>query len=160
LNFESLAEASILDTVKSSHNLEIWRNHLRTHGLKCTKAREIILDVLESGPCLQSVDEIVQKISEILPENAPDWTTVYRSLIKFEEVGLLRSAHLGDGHKRYELVTPDGRHHHHVICRSCQSVRPLPSCALSVVEKGLEQEGYSNLSHQLEFFGVCPACTI
>jgi Fur family ferric uptake transcriptional regulator len=62
---------------------------------------------------------------------------------------------------RYELAENQAgdHHHHHLICKVCQRVEPVDACAVSKLEKNIVAEyGYADVSHRLEFFGVCPQC--
>jgi Fe2+ or Zn2+ uptake regulation protein len=85
--------------------------------------------------------------------------TVYRSLARFHELGLVSQIDLGDGVTRYEMIDPSGHHHHHFICSQCQKIEPLTLCEVETQEHALTAAGYTGLSHRLEFFGICPACS-
>ena len=57
----------------------------------------------------------------------------------------------------YERTYPE-HHHHHVICRVCGKMEPLPGCQAAFFENIAGKLGYTDLTHVLEVFGVCPAC--
>ena len=85
-------------------------------------------------------------------------TTVYRTLqamAEADEVDVLRTA---DGEAAYRRC---GRsHHHHVVCRGCGRTEEVEGPA---VERWAEQvaaaHGYTEITHTVEVFGRCPACT-
>lgn len=60
---------------------------------------------------------------------------------------------------RYECIF-DRHHHHHIVCRTCGKIENVEACILGELEKMLAQKGYTDLSHSLEFFGVCESCRV
>lgn len=126
---------------------------LRKARLKITSPRQHILHLLthEHGPF--TMEELHQRLAV----NACDLVTVYRCLATLEEVGLVRRCDFGDGSCRYEF--DDGEHHHHhLICRHCKKVETLDICLVEGLERDVQTRGYTQVSHTLEFFGICPTC--
>jgi Fur family transcriptional regulator, ferric uptake regulator len=134
-------------------NSEFILESLKKHNLKATGPRKAILKVLigEHGPF--TAEEIHHRITKKIC----DLATVYRCVINMEKVGLLRKCDFGDGTARYEMVE-DGHHHHHVICTSCKKVEPLADCNLENINRFAQKKGFSNVTHSLEFFGLCKDC--
>ncbi len=124
---------------------------LRAARLKITLPRQQILRILttEHGPF--TMEELHQRV-----KNACDLVTVYRCLAVLEDVGLVRRCDFGDGSCRYEFH--QGSHHHHLICRRCRKIETLDICLIEELERDVRQKGYEDVSHALEFFGICPAC--
>lgn len=91
-------------------------------------------------------------------ESGLDLVTVYRTLATFTDLKLLQKVDLGDNVQRYELQSTDGSHHHHFVCNECHKVEALDSCEIRAQEKRLTDLGYGELTHRLEFFGICPDC--
>jgi Fur family ferric uptake transcriptional regulator len=89
-----------------------------------------------------------------------DFATVFRFIGLLEKKHWIKRHAWGDRHLRYELQEEDGHdHHHHLICRVCGKVRIIAHCLIEQMQAKLERESaYRELSHSLEFFGVCPAC--
>ena len=133
---------------------------LQDLGLRLTKPREAMIHAILDLHRPFTTDELHTHLKQLKPSDKTDLATVYRSLSKFYEAGLLTSCHFGDGLLRYELTSSDGSHHHHIICTKCQKIEPLKTCLVQVQEKSLKKMGYKNLSHKLEFFGVCKTCII
>lgn len=127
---------------------------LKQAGLKVTQPRVAILSVLrdEHGPF--TVEELKARI----PTKTCDLVTLYRSLPALEKAGLVRRCDFGDGPVRYEYQGEDGHHHHHVICRKCKKVTSLDHCLIENLEKGLQKQGFSDITHSLEFFAICEEC--
>lgn len=138
---------------KGSSSIE---SRLREAGLKVTPARIEIFRCLSSQHRLMTIDEISHDLKARMP-SPPDWATVYRTIVTFETEGLVSSSEFGDGVTRYEIKHAN-EHHHHVICRVCRSIEPLEDCSLKTIESKLQKTGYTDLSHRLEFFGICSLC--
>jgi Fur family transcriptional regulator, ferric uptake regulator len=139
--------------VKESVEKQI-QDRLKAANLKLTPARLSLLAILtnEHGPF--TLEDLHKKSGR----RKFDFATVYRSLTAFEREGLVRRCDFGDGQVRYEWVHVSSKHHHHVICRGCRSVQSFENCVVEELEKQLKKLGYSDISHSLEFFGVCSAC--
>jgi Fur family ferric uptake transcriptional regulator len=130
---------------------------LRKAGLKVTKARLAILDLLarEHGPF--TIDEMREHLSRRKSFGRCDLVTIYRCISKFESLGMISRCDFGDGVLRYELVHGD-HHHHHIICRSCKKIEALPRCPVEDKAFKVPKTGFRDVSHRLEFFGICPDC--
>jgi Fe2+ or Zn2+ uptake regulation protein len=126
---------------------------LRDHQHRVTEPRKAILTVLtrEHGPF--TAEELHAKMAN----GMCDLVTVYRCLAAMEEINLVRRCDFGDGSYRYEFNTGE-HHHHHIVCRSCHKVETLELCVADGLERMARQMGYSNVTHILEIFGICPAC--
>jgi Fur family ferric uptake transcriptional regulator len=122
-------------------------------GLRRTQPRIAILKALiaEHGPF--SVDEL----REFTLLDGIDRVTVYRVLTAFEELGLVRRCEFGDGTSRYEFAG-GGHHHHHVICKKCRKTENVDECIPEAIIQRVRKLGYDDVSHTLEFFGVCKTC--
>ena len=131
---------------------------LREKKLKVTRPRKLLLELLieEHGPF--TTEELHRKLNTRDKTLKCDLVTVYRSLSSFEAIGLVSPCQFGDNSVRYEFRSPSGEHHHHVICRKCRKVETLDGCFLGNAAKTLSKKGYTDLSHVLEVFGICPAC--
>jgi Fur family ferric uptake transcriptional regulator len=141
---------SIHDT-EMAHALD----RMREAGQRITGARRSILRMLidEHGPF--GAEEVHRR----LPEGECDLVTVYRTLTAMEELGLVRRCDFGDGTYRYEF-NHAGHHHHHVICRVCRKVRVIDVCVVDALERIAQEMGYTDVTHTLELFGVCPECQV
>jgi Fur family transcriptional regulator, ferric uptake regulator len=84
-------------------------------------------------------------------------TTVYRLLGKMVQEGLAQIALFEDGITRYELARA---HHHHVICRKCKRVEDITVAGdLRQEERRIARRThFRNVSHELDFYGVCSTC--
>lgn len=122
-----------------------------------TKGARIVLEALEQSKDLASAQDIYGQL-RATGDKAPGLTTVYRSLESLVSLGFVQSVDLGDGEKRYEVVTP-GEHHHHLICEECNQSNHLDQCLVEELEDGIRTKyGFSIKSHVLEIFGTCANC--
>ncbi len=124
--------------------------------MKLTQQRSQLLKILLHHPEPISADEVFKKFDN--KSGGMDLVTIYRILKKFEDGGLVSRLEFGDGVARFELILESGHHHHHVICRSCQRVEPLHLCDLAPHIQMVESMGYEQVSHRLDFFGICSKC--
>ncbi|MEX2666818.1 Fur family transcriptional regulator [Candidatus Uabimicrobium amorphum] len=123
---------------------------LRKAKLSNTKIRKSILEFLIQNHGPFSIEEIHQKISNC------DSTTVYRCIKKFEKHEIVEKCDFGDNISRYEYKCLE--HHHHIMCRSCHKIEIVKYCFVKEMEKILMMQGYKDVSHKLEFFGICQDC--
>jgi Fur family ferric uptake transcriptional regulator len=86
-------------------------------------------------------------------------TTVYRTLMLFARMELVRQIRLPNKFSYFVLNAPDGRLDY-LICRRCGAVTELPPvAALLALEQEMQHaRGYIGVYHELEVYGICPAC--
>ena len=89
--------------------------------------------------------------------NLVDKGEVAEKKAAFETLGLVRRSYLHNGTCLYELTSGNARRYH-VVCKACGRTDPLDFTFTSDAEQKLQDQGYAQISHVLEFFGVCPAC--
>ena len=88
-----------------------------------------------------------------------DTATVYRTLMLFMEVEVIRQVSLPNKISYFVLNFP-GESSHFLVCRCCGEIDEMPA---SESVAGMEREisaatGYDVLYHELVFFGLCPIC--
>lgn len=140
---------------KYDNDTEEFRLILNSHSQKITKPRLEILKILKSNHKPLTISEISGK----LIDDSIDLATVYRTMNLFEELNIVSLIDFKDEFKRYELIY-DRHHHHHIVCRNCKKVENVETCILDNIEKFLSKKGYSEITHSLEFFGICGECRI
>ncbi len=91
-------------------------------------------------------------------------TTVYRHLSTLAEQGAVDVVHNGEGESQYRLCgvsqgsadQPDA-HHHHVVCRQCgRSVEVSGPEVEAWAARVAAAAGFTEVTHTLEVFGLCP----
>lgn len=107
---------------------------------------------------MQAVGQLVHATPDQVAEAVPevDLTTVYRTLEKLEDIGLLAHTHLGHGAPSYRLATDD---HIHVVCHRCSSVLDAPAGLVDDLARTLiEQRGFVLDRSHFTVFGTCADC--
>ena len=123
---------------------------------RTTWQKTAVLEELENTQEFVSAQELHQKIT--VSGKKLGLTTVYRALTEMVEQGMADSLSISDGEMRYRICTPE--HHHHLICRVCGKtvefdMPGFEELALQVAKAN----GFTELSHEIELFGVCKDCS-
>ncbi|MHB2021294.1 MAG: Fur family transcriptional regulator [Candidatus Xenobia bacterium] len=133
--------------MKASHE------DLRARGLKATRPRRLVLDLLREIGGHRSADEIAELLRQRgtpLPRGS-----VYAVIETLLEHHLIMLADAGPGRALYEAGT---RWHHHFVCLVCGEVQDVP-CALGS-KPCLEPDGLDAeiVEAQIIFRGRCARC--
>jgi Fe2+ or Zn2+ uptake regulation protein len=127
---------------------------LKQSGHRVTQPRIAILKTLIHEKVPVKIEDIHHRVRE----HNCDLATVYRCIAAFEKIGIVRRCFFPDGSSLFEFIV-GGDHHHHIICTACQKVETLDVCVVEGLERLVHNRGYRNVSHMLEFFGVCEECS-
>ncbi len=126
---------------------------LRQKNLRVTKGRQALVKTLLKTEAPLTLEEMRAQMQG----SSCDFATVFRFIKILEKKRLVERHSWQDGQLRYVLVHE--HHHHHLICKKCHKVEVIDTCSVKKLESDLkEQTGYKELSHSLEFFGLCPRC--
>jgi len=128
-------------------------NRIRRAGMRITQPRLAIIASLHRHEGPVSCERIHQDVGA----GVCDLVTVYRCLAVFEELGLVRRSYLHSGTCLYELTLTTLRHYH-IMCKACGRAERMEYFPVEGVERLLTERGYAQVSHVVEFFGVCPQC--
>lgn len=130
---------------------------LKEKSRKITGPRQAILDVLRRHQHPVTNKEI----HAALASDGCDLATIYRNMHTLAAMGMVQRFDFGDGIARWELVTQgDDGHHHHLVCTRCSVIIEIDDCLPDGFEKALAaRHGFTQITHKLEFFGVCSRCT-
>ena len=83
--------------------------------------------------------------------------TVYRNLGLMAELGEVDTLVRDDGETVYRQCSDV--HHHHLVCRECGRTVEIAGPAVEKWANAVAAEhGFSDVSHQLELFGLCSTC--
>ena len=86
-------------------------------------------------------------------------TTVYRHLQLQADRGELDVLRVAEGETLYRRCAT-GRHHHHLVCRVCGTAREVDGPQVERwAEAVARAEGFTDVAHTVEVFGVCPDCS-
>ena len=128
------------------------------HGarLRMTPARQRMLRFL-AARCLPASLEMMALAVEL--KGFCNETTIYRTMILFKELDLVRQVGLLKKNSFFILNAP-GSACHYLICRHCETVVELPcdDPVQSWAERAARAHGFESIYHELEVYGVCPRC--
>lgn len=123
---------------------------LSHHGLKISNQRLEILDLLTSTDMHPTADEVYRAIN--VGTAVTSRATVYNTLHKLTEKGVLISLDFGDNQTRYDV---SNHPHGHFVCNQCQMIYniPLPEDLPTIHPPGFVVD-----SQDLTLRGTCPKC--
>jgi Fur family ferric uptake transcriptional regulator len=125
-----------------------------------TKTRQALLQTLLKLKGPFSAYDVLDALPRKGRRANMDLVTIYRNLRVFEEVGLVCRADFSDDMARYLISEPGhDHHHHHIVCRSCNVIQAIDFCIVEAQEQILKKLGFKDISHRLEFSGLCAACS-
>ncbi len=126
---------------------------LRQAGQKVTPARLALLGELKRSTKPLNIDQIAENMK------SADKATIYRNLVTFHTLGIVRQVDLHQSKTYYEWNERED--HHHLICMKCQKIRDFDGCDFAHIEKtALKQvPEFSQITeHSFELFGICREC--
>lgn len=137
----------------ASHLENTFADSLRAHGLRATRPRLLVLDLLQSVRGHYSADEIVELLVD---RGTPiPRASVYNVVGALVDCGLLTMITVGPGSARYES---GDIWHHHFVCKACGEISDV-ACAVGEKPCLEPQEIPGTVEEaQITFRGVCHGC--
>lgn len=126
---------------------------LRDHGLQVTYQRLAIYQTLYRTKQHPSAETIYQQVRKCFPMISLG--TVYKTLERFSEAGLIQKVSPMTEVARYDAVVEP---HHHFICLNCQMIKDMDDPSLDKAIPLPESNGYQFVRAQVIFQGYCPEC--
>ena len=131
-------------------------DRFKKSGLKNTKSRKLILDILIKSDQPISAEQIFLELKENKIEI--NLSTVYRTLESFEHKNLVTKINIIDDQRMLFEYNQVG-HRHYLICVMCKKIITVQNCPLGSYEKNLEKETqFSIVGHKLYLYGYCEDC--
>lgn len=136
---------------------------LRASGDRVTASRRAVVEALVAGGHHVTADEIVARVAarDEAEGGDPDAhrATVYRTLDRLEELGVVSHVHLGHGPSTFHLDHVDRGRHHHAVCSSCGEVVEVPIDALAGLAATLRSaHGFELAPQHFALSGRCASC--
>jgi Fur family ferric uptake transcriptional regulator len=127
---------------------------LRSRGLRVTRPRLAVLDVLTTGGHFE-VDEIAVRVRDRL--DSVSTQAVYDVLGALARAGLARRIEPAGSPALYEGRVNDN--HHHVVCRGCGAVADV-DCVVGQAPcmEPSAAKGFVVDEAEVTFWGLCPIC--
>lgn len=128
---------------------------LRARGLRVTKPRLAVLDVLTDSRGHLDVDEIAALVRTRL--DSVSTQAIYDVLSALSRAGLARRIEPAGSPALFEIRVGDN--HHHVVCRGCGSVADV-DCAVGAAPclEPSQAHGFELDEAEVTYWGLCPAC--
>jgi Fe2+ or Zn2+ uptake regulation protein len=131
----------------------IDRQTLSSAGLRMTHQRALVLEIIRQGHL--DADEVYRRARE--RNTHLSLSTVYRTLRKLKELGLIEELHFDEDHHHYEVKTPV--EHHHLICLSCGKVVEFKCLLSEKMKENIGQEkGFEVTGAEVQMTGYCSKC--
>ena len=127
---------------------------LREQGMRMTPQRIAIVTEIMTTPGYVIPLQVIKRIQARVPGTSA--STVYRTLERLEEVGVLVHVHLESGIGYHRLADVQ---HVHLTCAGCGAERELPSSALERLQRLImDDHGFwPDFSHHA-ISGLCATC--
>src|SRR5271154_5136349 len=131
---------------------------IRERGIRLTRQRRVILEVMDAADQHLDVDQILERARKI--DSGVHLVTVYRTIDLLKKQGLIDELDLlhlrGDRHY-YESHGP--RDHIHVACLRCGKVREFESALYEELKRQISHDcGIEITVSRTEVGGLCADC--
>jgi Fur family transcriptional regulator, ferric uptake regulator len=134
---------------------ETWLLQLQENGYRLTTPRRAVVNaVAESTRALTPLEvyDAARKRCRGL-----GLVSVYRTLEKLEELGLIQRVHQPQGCQAF--IAASHEHEHLLICSRCGSVARFSGDDLEMLFRSIAHKtGYAINDHWLQLFGLCENC--
>jgi Fur family ferric uptake transcriptional regulator len=128
---------------------------LQAQGYRLTEPRRVIVAALRDAGRYCTAAQLHERIQG----RSVGLASVYRTLELLAGLGLAERRAETGGEASFLYCSP--RHHHHVICTGCGTVREIDAafCPGEAVTRAVEQVTDFRLErHTLDFHGLCASC--
>jgi Fur family peroxide stress response transcriptional regulator len=131
-----------------------FRHKCKQHNLNMTPQRTAIYEELIKSKDHPASDDIFERVKKVYPDISLD--TVYRTLSKFVEIGVV---HVVEGYGEAKRYDPDTNKHHHFRCLKCNKIVDFHDKSFDNIKirKSLQKDfRIKNVKVLLE--GMCNEC--
>jgi len=137
--------------------LERFKQLLRSSGLKYTKQRELILEIIYENQGHFTPEDIYNLIKMSYPDVKLGIATVYRTLTLLEDAQIVSSISFGAQGKKYEFGLTD--HHDHLVCMECGAIAEFFDETIEAQQEVIaKQHNFKMTGHIMKITGLCEAC--
>lgn len=128
---------------------------LRANGHKITPQRLAIAEILAESRGHPNVETIYEQLKNKHPSLS--LATVYRNVMLMKSLDEVLEIVFPDDSNRYDGSNPYP--HPHVSCGRCGKImEPNLNTLEDMTKEVIHQTGFTILTHQLLFFGICHEC--
>lgn len=126
---------------------------LTSKNIKPSVQRIKILEYMINNECHPNADQIYQQLQKDIPTLSK--TTVYNTLERFVEAGLVKLLNIEENENRYDIIT---ELHGHFKCEECGSIINFDLDSDQISSEMLD--GFMIRDKNVYFKGVCPHCLV
>src|SRR5574337_1088470 len=135
--------------------VEDWFGQLQTNGYRLTAPRRAVVDIVARSQRVLSPADVYKLARRRYP--ALGRVTVYRTLEKLEELGLIQRVHQPGG--CHTFIASASGHQHLLICQACGLAEYFSGDELGTLMASIgRNSGYAIEEHWLQLFGLCADC--
>ncbi len=133
------------------------RQQLAQAGLRVTPQRLLVMEILEEADEHLDAEAIYERARDRDPRVS--LATVYRTLAKLKEVGLVEQRYFARDHKREYYETSHKEEHYHFTCLGCGKVIEVHTPRIAQAQEELSKALGLIFTHAcICFEGFCPEC--
>lgn len=132
-------------------------NALKKNGYRITKSRKLICELLENNIHFHfNVKQLHKKINS-LSKSKIDRTTIYRTLVALEELGLLQHSHIP--HKSAIYFLNNNNQNVHLICETCDKIVDIGNHSVNSINLILQNDtNFQIINNNFVYVGKCSEC--
>jgi len=139
--------------VAKEQGIKIDRKALSSAGLRMTNQRGLILEIIRQGHL--DADEVYRRARDKQPRLS--LSTVYRTLRRLRELGLVDELHFDEAHHHYE-VRPSIEHHH-LVCLGCGKIVEFEYKLSQRMKQDIaRKQGFEVTGVEVNMTGYCAKC--
>ncbi|HEU4402142.1 MAG TPA: transcriptional repressor [Candidatus Polarisedimenticolia bacterium] len=133
-----------------------FKDYLSRNHLKLTRERRVILEQILSVRGHFDVDDLLVHLRQA--GHRVSRATLYRTLPRLVESGLVHKLEMASGQARYETMF--GRHHHdHLVCLGCGSIIEFESPEVERIQEAVcRRKRFRMTGHTHQIRGYCADC--
>jgi Fur family transcriptional regulator, ferric uptake regulator len=138
-----------------NERINFWLDRLQSNGYRLTGPRQAVVEILAKSQFVLDPTQVFLEARLKYPTIG--LVTIYRTIEKLEELGLVLRVHQPSGCHSF-IAAPAG-HQHLMICSSCSRAEYFSGDNLSgLISQIGRDHGFSVQDHWLELFGLCNNC--
>lgn len=147
----------ITENIEYDVLLESFKKILKESGLKYTRQREIVLNILYHSDTHFTPESLYMEIKRKEPNLNVGIATVYRTLNLLEDSQMVTSLSFGAAGKKFELANKP--HHDHLICKNCGKIVEFENSIVERQQALIAKEYKFKLTgHLMQLYGICETC--
>ncbi|RLS55766.1 MAG: transcriptional repressor [Planctomycetota bacterium] len=137
---------------------EKYREYLATKGLRLTREQSIIVEEVFASHEHFDAEQLIVRLGRADQGRRVSRSSIYRSLAKLEEAGLIRKVARQEDRDVFEHDYGYPQHDH-LICRKCGTLIEFHQSSLpEILAKVADAHGFRMEGHRLEVSGLCKEC--